>query len=98
MTTSCPACQMGRMKLITATYVQFLDGTLIQAPDTTAWQCDICGETFFDGVAIQAIETLIGAGGLPPNHQDAAPDASPAADSGSNAHDKAVDHARSPSK
>lgn len=64
---TCPACLVGRLKATTATYVEVYKGTLIQAPGTAAWQCDTCGQTYFDESAIQRLNALIGTGGLPPN-------------------------------
>ncbi len=69
----CPACLVGRMRLTTTTFVQVLDGTLIHAPNTTAWQCDTCGETYFADATLRRIEALIGTGGLPPNRHEPAP-------------------------
>jgi YgiT-type zinc finger domain-containing protein len=64
---TCPACQVGRLKATTATYVEVYQGTLIQAPNTAAWRCDTCGQVYFDEAAIQRLNALIGTGGLPPN-------------------------------
>lgn len=68
----CPVCLAGRMKLTTTTFVQIVEGTVIHAPNTAAWQCDSCGETYFADAALRRIETLIGTGGLPPNRHEPA--------------------------
>lgn len=73
MSDTCPACLVGRMRLTTTTYVQVYDGTLIHAPNTAAWQCDTCGETYFADATLRRIEALIGTGGLPPNRYEPAP-------------------------
>lgn len=70
---TCPACLLGRMRLTTTTFVQVFEGTLIHAPDTAAWQCDTCGETYFADATLRRIEALIGTGGLPPNRHEPAP-------------------------
>ena len=80
MPDTCPACLVGRMKLTTATYVQVYDGTLIHAPNATAWRCDTCGETYFENATLRHIAALIGTGGLPPNrHEPALPGDAPTA-------------------
>jgi len=61
------------MKLTTTTFVQVFEGTLIHAPDTAAWQCDSCGETYFADATLRRIEALIGTGGLPPIRHESAP-------------------------
>ena len=68
MPRTCPVCSMGHLAPTGAPYMQILNGTLIQAPMITAWKCDICGESFFDGQAVRRLETLIGETGPPPNH------------------------------
>ena len=73
MPDTCPTCLVGRMIVTTATYVQVYHGTLIHAPDTAAWQCDTCGETYFDDATLGRIAALIGTGGLPPNRHEPAP-------------------------
>lgn len=64
---SCPHCGFGRIQQISTTYIQVYNGTLIHAPHVDAWQCDLCGQTFFDPDAVRRIEMLAGEAGPPPN-------------------------------
>jgi len=73
MSTTCPTCQVGRLKPIRTTYTKIYDDTLIQVPNIPAWKCDVCGEVFHDPDAIRRIEVLIGEAGPPPNQHIATP-------------------------
>lgn len=73
MSTTCPNCQVGRLKPIRTTYAHIYDDTLIQVPNIPAWKCDVCGEIIYDPDAIRRIEVLIGEAGPPPNQHIATP-------------------------
>jgi YgiT-type zinc finger domain-containing protein len=63
----CPVCHMGRIERKQVTFLGVYGGTLINAPNTAAWECDVCHERHTDPNAISRIEALIGPGGPPPN-------------------------------
>ena len=63
----CPTCHIGHLDLSLKTYVHQYGETLISAPNTPAWVCDVCHNIEFDPEAIQRLEMLIGQGGTPPN-------------------------------
>ncbi|MBI5958391.1 MAG: YgiT-type zinc finger protein [Chloroflexi bacterium] len=67
LSITCPRCGVGRMKLTRATYIQLYENTLIHAPNTIAWRCDVCGQTFFDPDAVLRLDVLAGEAGPPPN-------------------------------
>lgn len=77
MLRACPVCSMGHLAPTGAPFMQTLNGTLIQAPTITAWKCDICGESFFDGQAVRRLEMLIDDAGPPPNYQPSPPTTEP---------------------
>ncbi|HVO41571.1 MAG TPA: YgiT-type zinc finger protein [Aggregatilineales bacterium] len=63
----CPNCHLGRIELKYVTFLSIYGGTLISAPNTPAWECNVCHERHIAPDAIQRIEALIGPGGPPPN-------------------------------
>jgi YgiT-type zinc finger domain-containing protein len=65
------------MQQVETTYVQVYNGTLIHAPNVTAWKCDLCGATIFDPDAVRRVEVLAGEAGPPPNRHAAAHTADP---------------------
>jgi YgiT-type zinc finger domain-containing protein len=76
---TCPNCHLGLLKQIRAVYVQIYGDTLIHVPDTLAWKCDVCGETYFDPEAVHRMDILIGDSGPPPNrHVSPPPETTPA--------------------
>ncbi len=64
---------MGKLQATGMPYIQVYNGTLIQAPNLTAYKCDICGQSFFDSRAVGQLEALIGAAGPPPNYHHSPP-------------------------
>lgn len=60
------------MQQVQTTYIQIYNGTLIHAPNVTAWKCDVCGQTDFDSEAVRRVEILVGEAGPPPNAHAAA--------------------------
>ena len=64
----CPTCHVGHLDLTLRTYTHQYGETLITAPNTPAWVCDMCHAAEFDPEAVQRLEMLIGQGGTPPNH------------------------------
>jgi len=74
MNDRCHTCQIGLLQPTRATYTRLINGTLIQAPNTPAWRCDVCGELVFAPEVEQRVELLLGEAGPPPNeHSEAGP-------------------------
>ncbi|MDX1994502.1 MAG: hypothetical protein SF029_19120 [bacterium] len=66
----CPRCQIGRLHLRTATYLQLYRGMMISVPDTPAYICDFCNYQEFEFEAVHQLQALIG---QPPPASDAPP-------------------------
>lgn len=64
---TCPRCGVGHLLATRLTYIHLYDNTLIHAPNTAAWRCDVCGLTVFDPDAVRRIDVLAGEAGPPPN-------------------------------
>jgi len=45
---NCQHCRIGHYELVTAPYVQWLDGRILVIPDAPAFSCDICGQMEYD--------------------------------------------------
>jgi YgiT-type zinc finger domain-containing protein len=72
----CPMCHLGHLQLRVATYMRQFGETLISAPNTPVFECDVCHHREFDRLTVQRIELLVGQNGAPPNRYKAAePDA-----------------------
>ena len=70
----CPYCHLGHMTPRMAVYVRQFGETLVNVPNTPAWECDVCHHRQFDPASVQRIEMLVGQAGPPPNHYRPAPD------------------------
>ncbi len=60
---TCPVCQIGRIHLRTVTYMQVIAGSLLSAPNTLAWECDVCHNRDYDNSTISLINALAGHSG-----------------------------------
>jgi hypothetical protein len=67
----CPMCHLGHLHLRVATYVRQFGETLISAPSTPVFECDVCHHREFDRLTVQRIELLVGQVGAPPNRYKA---------------------------
>ena len=70
----CPYCHLGHMRPRIAVYVRQFGETLVNVPNTPAWECDVCHHRQFDPASVQRIELLVGQAGPPPNHYRPTPD------------------------
>lgn len=68
----CPMCHLGHLQLRVATYMRQFGETLITAPNTPVFECDVCHHREFDRPTVQRIEMLVGQVGAPPNRYKAA--------------------------
>lgn len=64
---TCPQCRIGRLDLKRANVLHFHGNTLISAPNTPAWQCDICRHREFDINVLRRIGLLLQRGAPPSN-------------------------------
>ena len=64
----CPYCHLGHMKPRIAVYIRQFGETLVNFPNTPAWECDVCHYRQYDPSSVQRIEMLVGQAGPPPNH------------------------------
>lgn len=64
----CPYCRVGRLDLRRANVIYFHGNTLISAPNTPAWQCDICHYREFDAAVLRRLGLLVQRD-LPPFNQ-----------------------------
>ncbi len=55
----CPYCRVGRLDLKRANVVYFHNWTFISAPNTPAWQCDICHYRELDANALRRLGLLV---------------------------------------
>lgn len=55
----CPQCRVGRLDLKCANVLRFYGGTLVCAPNTPTWQCDICHYREFDANVLRRIKVLL---------------------------------------
>jgi rubredoxin len=65
---TCPHCRVGRLDLKRANVLHFHGSTLICAPNTPAWQCDVCQYREFDANVLRRIGMLLQRG-VPPFNQ-----------------------------
>jgi YgiT-type zinc finger domain-containing protein len=70
----CPYCHLGHMRPRMAVYVRQFGETLVNVPNTPAWECDVCHHRQFEPASVQRIEMLVGQAGPPPNHYRPTPD------------------------
>ncbi len=56
---ACPRCRVGRLDLKRANAIYFHGETLICAPNTPAWQCDVCRYREVDREALRRIGLLV---------------------------------------
>lgn len=68
----CPNCHLGHLDLKLTTYVRQYGETMICAPNTPCWVCDVCQSRQFEPSSIQRLELLIGPAGPPPNRYQSA--------------------------
>lgn len=60
MIYACPSCSLGTLKSARITYLRQWGPYMVTLPNFAAWQCDFCGYTRYDGVALARIELLFG--------------------------------------
>ena len=75
----CPYCHLGHMAPRMAVYIRQFGETLVNVPNTPAWECDVCHHRQFDPSSVQRIEMLVGQAGPPPNHYRPMPELKPMA-------------------
>ncbi|MCS6872284.1 MAG: hypothetical protein RML95_11955 [Anaerolineae bacterium] len=56
---ACPYCRIGRLDLRRANVIHFYNGLLVCAPNTPAWECDICRYREFDANVLRRISLLV---------------------------------------
>ena len=56
----CQVCHVGSLHPHHATYARWHDGQFIIIPNVPAWQCDVCGDTFYDPQALTRLTLLLG--------------------------------------
>ncbi|MCC7361739.1 MAG: YgiT-type zinc finger protein [Anaerolineales bacterium] len=57
----CLHCQMGTLQLRRVVFAQWFGGQFVTMPNFPGWVCDVCGEAEYDAVALEQINTLLGA-------------------------------------
>ena len=57
----CPHCQTGTLHLRRVVFAQWYGGQFVTMPNFPGWVCDVCGECEYDAVALDQINTLLGA-------------------------------------
>ena len=60
MSHTCPDCAFGTLKPIRITFMREWAGHMVTLPNFAAWQCDSCGHTLYDQVALAKLEVLLG--------------------------------------
>lgn len=61
---SCPRCQIGRLTLKVAPYINVEHGLFISIPDVKTYECDVCGFREVDEVALLQLDTLVDDGSV----------------------------------
>jgi len=57
----CPHCQTGTLRLRRVVFAKWYGGQFVTMPNFPGWVCDVCGERENDAVALEQINTLLGA-------------------------------------
>lgn len=70
----CPYCHLGHMRAQMVVYTRQFAETLVNVPNTPAWECDVCHHRQFDPTSVQRIEMLVGQAGPPPNRYRPVPE------------------------
>ncbi len=56
----CQHCLAGTLRLKQVVFAHWYGGQFITIPNFPGWVCDVCGETEYDAVALEQIETILG--------------------------------------
>ncbi len=56
----CQHCLAGTLRLRQVAFAHWYGGQFITIPNFPAWVCDVCGETEYDAVAMDQVETILG--------------------------------------
>jgi YgiT-type zinc finger domain-containing protein len=56
----CQHCLAGTLRLRQVTFAHWFGGQFIIVPNFPGWVCDVCGETEYDSVALEQMETILG--------------------------------------
>jgi len=57
----CPQCQTGTLRLRRVVFAKWYGGQFVTMPNFPGWVCDVCGECEYDAIALEQINTLLGA-------------------------------------
>ena len=57
----CPQCQTGTLRLRRVVFAKWYGGQFVTMPNFPGWVCDVCGQREYDAVALEQINTLLGA-------------------------------------
>ncbi len=57
----CPQCQTGTLQLRRVVFAKWYGGQFVTMPNFPGWVCDVCGACEYDAVALEQINTLLGA-------------------------------------
>ena len=55
----CPICRVGRLRQRTMAYIEWLGRSLLIADKMPVQICDVCGERFYDDLAIENLQHLL---------------------------------------
>ena len=58
--TICQQCLAGTLRLRQVVFAHWYGGQFITIPNFPGWVCDVCGETEYDAVALDQVETILG--------------------------------------
>ncbi|MBI5667537.1 MAG: type II toxin-antitoxin system MqsA family antitoxin [Chloroflexi bacterium] len=64
MNKACILCH-GQLKPTVTTYTQEYEGGFILIENVPAWECEQCGETYFDPDVVERLQNLIWSGAEP---------------------------------
>jgi YgiT-type zinc finger domain-containing protein len=56
----CQHCLAGTLRLQQVVFAHWYGGQFITIPNFPGWVCDVCGETEYDSVALEQVETILG--------------------------------------
>jgi YgiT-type zinc finger domain-containing protein len=59
-TNLCQHCLAGTLHLRSIVFAHWYGGQFITIPNFPGWVCDVCGETEYDQVALEQVETILG--------------------------------------
>lgn len=57
----CPQCQTGTLQLRRVVLAKWYGGQFVTMPNFPGWVCDVCGLREYDAVALEQINTVLGA-------------------------------------